>query len=138
MKFAVLLLVLLSVSLTADEVRHERLMNEIEANLTLPKGALSLAQYARYYTEYHGQIHGAYTTKVEVRSKDYTCSEMQVDFSLKKVPCAAIANLKPGQRRWVPFRDYPAVAAEECGAVQIMYNPANRSFEYVECARPTY
>jgi hypothetical protein len=138
MRFVALFFVLLSASAAAGEGRPEKLMSEIEANLTLPEGALPLVKYARYYTEYRGRIHGAYTTEVEVRPKDYSCSEMQAGFSLKEVRCAAIANLQPGQRRWVPFRDYPAVAAKECHAVQIMYNPADRSFEYVECATPRH
>ncbi|MBB5709614.1 hypothetical protein [Sphingomonas xinjiangensis] len=114
-------------------------MDEIEANLTLPKGALRLERYARYYTEESGRVHGAYTIEVETeRGADFGCDTIQVDDTLKAVPCPAIADLRPGHRRWVQFRDYPAVAAEECLAVQIMYNPLARSFEHVECATPNY
>lgn len=118
--------------------RENRLMDEIESKLDLPKGALPLAAYARYYTEDDGAIIGAFTTEVEEVREGTECLEMQLDSSTKGVPCPAIADLTPGHRRWVPQSDLPAVSNVDCQAVQIMYNPASRLVEYAECATPDY
>lgn len=140
MRLAIYPLILLAltscVSAAADG--HEALMDEIEASVVLPTGALPLKGYARYYTEYRGAIHGAYTTHIEKRSADYGCSEMTEDLKLKEVTCPAIADLEPGNRRWVKFRDYPAVSGQHCSAIQIMFNPKTKAFDWVACSEPTY
>lgn len=140
MKWAGLLVALLIIPSCdeGEEPRHHRLMNEIEAQLILPKGALPMAQYARYYAEQGGKVHGAYTTEIEKRPADFGCEEFQADDSTRAMECPARADLKPGRRRWVKFGDYPAVSAEGCRAVQIMYNPKTRSIEYAECATPLH
>ncbi|HEX8382389.1 MAG TPA: hypothetical protein VF592_03340 [Sphingomonas sp.] len=140
MKLAGPLLVLLTISAcgSSEKTRQQRLMNEIEAKLKLPKGSLPLAQHARYYTEYRGRVLAAYTTEIETRAADYGCSDMQANMSLKEVSGPAAADLRPGRRRWVQFSDYPAVASEGCRAVQIQYDASTKSVEYAECAMPDY
>ena len=113
------------------------MMDEIERALVLPPGALELNDYARYYTEDGGLIHGAFTTKIETRSPDVSCSELRNGSEMVDVPCAAVADLTPGLRRWVPYYDYPAVGDENCRAIQIAYNPRSKVFEFNECASPT-
>lgn len=117
--------------------RREIMMDEIERALILPPGALNLNDYARYYTEDRGLIHGAFTTEIETRSPDVGCSELSNDSKMVDVSCSAVADLTPGSRRWVPYNDYPAVADKNCRAVQIAYNPRSKVFEYNECASPT-
>lgn len=132
------ILVTLSTCAPAQNERHEILMEEIERTLILPPGALKLNDYARYYTEDGGLIHGAFTTEVETRSPDVGCSELGNGSELVDVSCPAVADLTPGLRRWVPYRDYPAVADENCRAIQIAYNPRSKVFEYNECASPIH
>ena len=140
MRFAgPLLLLLVGTGCSVGEKsRQDRLMDEIEAHLTLPKGSLPLAKYARYYTDYGGRIHGAYTTEIERRPADVGCEEMLANGTSKDVPCSAVADLQPGHRRWVQFSDFPAVVAGGCRAIQVMYNPSTRSIEYAGCLTPTY
>ncbi|MHA6723180.1 hypothetical protein [Sphingomonas sp. RS2018] len=114
-------------------------MDEIEAKLVMPDGSLPLSKYARYYTEQDGKVHGAYTTEIEEkRPADYGCTVIQHDGRTQNVPCPALADLQPGHRRWVLFHDYPAVAAENCRAIQVQYNPVSRLIEFLECAVPMY
>jgi hypothetical protein len=140
MKFAssIIAILFLAGSVETNEARRNRLMDEVEIKLTLPEGALPLTAYARYYTEEGGRIHGAFTTTIEKHTPGVGCAEMQLNFKVKDVPCPAVADLEPGHRRWVPLSDYPSVGDENCHGVQIMYNPANHSIEYAECAIPDY
>lgn len=114
-------------------------MDEIESSIILPVGALPMQRYARYYTEYSGSIHGAYTTKIEEqRPVDYGCEEAKLDGNSKPVACPSVADLQPGNRRWVKFEDYPAVAGRDCTAVQIEFDPKTKTFVYLQCSEPTH
>lgn len=132
------ILVALSACTPDQNDRHEILMEEIERTLVLPPGALKLNNYARYYTEDGGLVHGAFTTEIETRPPDYGCSDLRNGSQLVEVSCPAIADLTPGLRRWVPYHDYPAVADDNCRAVQIAYNSRSKVFEYNECASPIH
>lgn len=124
---------------TSQERKHEALMNEIEASIRLPSGARPLEGYARYYTEHRGEVIGAYTTEVEVpRSADYGCEKLTADGKSKAVGCPAPADVRPGQRRWVKFEDYPTVAGEKCTAIQLIFDPRVRKIKNVECVEPIY
>lgn len=124
---------------TSQERKHEALMNEIEGSIRLPRGAGPLNSYARYYTDYRGAVIGAYTPKVEApRAADYGCEDLLADGKSKPVACPAPANARPGERRWVKFDDYPAVAGENCTAIQLIFDPRARKTTYVECVEPTY
>ena len=113
------------------------LLDEIEGSIRLPDGAGPMESYARYYTEYKGSVHGAYTTKIEApRPADYGCEELQLDGSSKTVACPAPADVYPGDRRWVKFEDYPAVAGEDCKAIQLEFDLRARKITYLECAEP--
>jgi hypothetical protein len=121
-----------------DESQHNKIMDEIEANLKLPNGSLPLKKYARYYAEDKGRIFGAYTTAIESRPAGFGCDEVKPDGTSKPASCRAIADLPPGQRKWVSFSDWPFVAAENCLAIQVVYNLKARTIEYLECGVPTH
>lgn len=114
-------------------------MDEIESSIRLPQGAGPLESYARYYTEHEGSVLGAYTTEIEApRPSDYGCEELQLNGSSKTVACPAPADARPGERRWVKFDDYPAVAGEDCTAIQLRSDPRTRKITYLECVRPLH
>ncbi len=142
MRFATISLLLLTLSSASsgsgENNRHEKLMDEIELAIVLPAGALPLNSYARYYTEYEGAIHGAYTIEIEERPTGYGCSKVTEDFQLKDVACPAIANLRPGNRRWVNSADFPAVGGHNCDSIQIEFNPKTKSFDYLACTDSSY
>jgi hypothetical protein len=118
---------------------HAALMDEIEGPIRLPPGARPLGSYARYYTEYEGSVHGAYTTELEPpRPPDYGCDELQSNGSSKAVACPAPADAQPGERRWVKFEDYPAVAGEDCTAIRLEFDPRMRKITYLECVQPLH
>ncbi|WP_435416698.1 hypothetical protein WAB17_07295 [Parerythrobacter aurantius] len=115
------------------------LMDEIESSIDLPPGAKPLGNYARYYTEYDGLVHGAYTIEVETpRPLEYGCEEARSDGRSMTTTCSSPADAKPGERRWVKFEDYPAVSGEDCTAIQLQYDPRTKRFTYLECAHPDY
>lgn len=123
----------------SEERKHEALMNEIESSIRLPSGAGPLESYARYYSEYRGEVVGAYTTEVEApRPADYGCEELSADGKSKSVRCPAPADVRPGQRRWVNFEDYPAVAGHKCTAIQLIFDPRTRKIKDVQCVEANY
>jgi len=111
--------------------QHEMLMDYIERHVTLPEGALPLHKYARYYSDYEGRVVGVYTTDIEYRPADYGCSEMVDDFQSKDIECPAIADAKPGERRWVTFADYPGGLAHDRLSVHLIFNKEGKTFESV-------
>lgn len=134
--FASILLVSFS---TPERGEHDDLMDYIEKSIVLPNGALPLDKYARYYTEYRDSvIVGAYTTDIETREADFGCSEMLENFETKDVKCPALADAKLGERRWVAMVDYPAVAANDCHAIQLIFNKVTRKFVDVACVSPSH
>ena len=136
---ALLLLWLLSSCAPSPHSRQDALMNEVEASVKMPRGAGPLSSYARYYAfAPDGLLVAAYTREVEKQEPGVSCSEMTLDGDLKDVACPALANAKLGERRWVSFEDFPAVADEACGAVQVVYDPKARRILYTECVRPVY
>lgn len=132
--FLISLLITLSACASNQPRSHEALMDEIESSITLPPEALPLQSYARYYTEYRGSVHGAYTTEIEEQRTSHGCEEAQPDSSYKPVVCPAAADVRPGSRRWVKFEDYPAVVGRDCTALQIEFDPKSRTFIYLECS----
>lgn len=115
------------------------LMDDIESSIRLPPGARPLENYARYYTMNEGFVQGAYSTEVEApRPSDYGCEVVGPDGSSKLVACRPPADARPGERRWVKFEDYPAVAGEDCTAIQLEFDPRTRKFTYLECADPLH
>lgn len=127
----ILALVLLASRSDPAPDQREILMNYIERHVVLPKGALPLSKYARYYSDYEGRVVAVYTTETEYRPADYGCSEMVEDFQSRDIECPAIADAKPGERRWVAFADYPGAVARDSHAVHLLFNKERNSFESV-------
>ncbi|WP_139020349.1 hypothetical protein [Citromicrobium sp. JLT1363] len=141
MKPVIFIVSLIALASCASDQANSRtaLMDEIESSIRLPADAGPLESYARYYTEHKGSVHGAYTTEVEApRPSDYGCEELQVDGSWKTVACAAPADAQPGERRWVKFEDYPAVAGKDCAAIQLEFDLRTRKITYLECSQPLH
>jgi hypothetical protein len=137
--FAIPLLIALASCAPVEVSREALLMDEIESSIRLPPNARSLGSYARYYTEDGGLVHGAYTTEVEEpRPPDYGCSEVQSDDRLKEVACPALADVPVGRRRWVKFDDYPAVSGRDCTAIQLVFDPRAKRFDYLKCVEPLH
>ena len=137
--FVIASLITLAGSAPSEKSGQEALMDEIESSIRLPPEARPLESYARYYTEYEGSVHGAYTTKIEApRPADYGCEEFQLNGRSKAVPCPALADARHGERRWVKFDDYPAVAGENCSAIQLAFDLRTRKITYLQCAEPLH
>lgn len=137
--FAIASLITLAGCAQSEKSDQAALMDEIENSIRLPSGARPLDGYARYYTGYEGSVHGAYTTKIEApRPSDYGCEEFQLNGRTKAVPCPAIADARHGERRWVKFDDYPAVAGENCSAIQLAFDLRTRKITYLECVQPLH
>lgn len=136
MKSAILpaALTMISACAMSETDRENALMNEIENSLIMPHGALKIEKYARYYTKDKDLVYGTFTTHTEVRPPNVSCSELTLDFDMVDTSCPAVADLKPGNRRWVSLSDYPAVGGDDCQGVDIVYNTRSRSVEYAECA----
>lgn len=137
--FVIVSLITLASCTSNQKSSQEALMDEIESSIRLPPGAGPLESYARYYTEHEGSVHGAYTTEIEApRPSDYGCEELQSNGSSKTVACPAPADARLGERRWVKFEDYPAVAGENCTAIQLGFDPRTRKITHLECVQPLH
>ena len=121
---------------TSEEFRREKLMDEVEASVVMPQGALQLKKYARYYAQHRGMIVGAYTTHIEEKA-ERACYEINEKYQLSIASCAAPADVKVGKRRWVDLHDYPAVAEINCDGVQVEYDPIRKRLNFAECVEPT-
>lgn len=141
MQLVIIIVSLIALASCASNQKNSQaaLMDDIESSIRLPAGAAPLGSYARYYTEHNGSVHGAYTTEIEVsRPSDYGCEELQLNGSSKTVACPAATDAHPGERRWVKFEDYPAVAGEDCTAIQLEFDLQTRKITYLECVQPLY
>ena len=122
---------------SSPEESQAALMDEIEGAVRLPTEAGPLDSYARYYTVHRGSVHGAYTTEVEApRPTGFGCEKLGSNGKSKMVACPAPADAQPGERRWVKFDDYPAVAGKDCTAIQLEFDLQTRQISYLECAHP--
>lgn len=120
-----------------ETTRQAAIMDEIEGSIRLPPGARSLTDYARYYTEEDGSVHGAYTTQIESpRPADYGCEEVHLNGGTTTIACPALADARRGERRWVKVKDYPVVAGANCNALHLAYDPRAKIFTYLKCAEP--
>lgn len=137
--FVIVSLITLASCASYHKNSQAALMDEIESSIRLPPGARPLESYARYYTEHEGSVHGAYTIEIEApRPSDYGCEELQLNGSSKTVACPALADARLGERRWVKFEDFPAVAGEDCTAIQLEFDLRTRKITYLECVQPVY
>ena len=99
-----LLLTLTTLSLaacsSATERQHNRLMQKIEEQVQLPKGAKRLEQYARYYAIDGNRVVARYITIVEPDNQYY--------------------NLPVGSQRWLyDHRNLPSISDGGCAIVNV-------------------
>lgn len=129
----------------SEDQTHAALLDEIERQVQLPKGANSLGEYARYYAyDAQRKIVGVYLepSESDAREAGEQCEELEVslkgDLASHVVPCPpttiGLHNLKAGERRWdYDYRQLPSVADGGCGIVHVLFNPGTEKVEHVLC-----
>jgi hypothetical protein len=109
-RMALLLMVLVFCGCSAEaRSSHQRIMDEIEKRVTLPRGAHPLRDYARYYAfDNKSRVSVVYTLPGRPPSDHQVCKQMNGAISPEKwrtVPCPKEspeeAYLPAGQRRWM-------------------------------------
>lgn len=145
-----ILLFLLTSTLIApsEEVRREQIMDSIEKQVALPKGALPLSEYGRNYTYLKGgKVIGVYLIPPKPSDPDEGCSAIGDDDELK--PCSAeelkeIADMerqliesqaRANERRWFVsvHQDLPGINDGGCSQVTIIYDEASGKILTAEC-----
>ena len=119
---------LLAACTTPEQRERDRLTDQIEARVKLPKGAGRLADYARHYAiDEKGLIVGVYSRGFRWPDPDHACEELLEDFSTRMVPCpfdSDVDHLRAGQRGWVDHPDrLPSIMDGGCGVVTVVYDP---------------
>lgn len=99
---------------SAAERQHSQLMQQVEEQVQLPKGAQRLEHYARYYAEDGHRIVATYITIVDPTNRYY--------------------DLPVGQQRWLDdHRNLPAISDGGCSIVSVIYDPKARSVPQAFC-----
>jgi hypothetical protein len=130
---AVAALVLASCS-TREQREHSALMDKIEKQAELPKGARPLNEYARLYADTgKGHLIAVYMLPSLIeRGAARECAS--VDTS-KTVPCVSdnVRGIRAGERRWVSEPDLPFEVARGCGVVTLAFDVERNRFDDVSC-----
>ena len=118
-------------------------MDRIEKQIILPKGARTLAEYARYYgVDDKGRVAGTYLTIDPPPDPSWTCEDIvlnEEEVESRPVPCPPdvedpIRNLKAGQRRWVGDADNrPFRADGGCSQVNVLFDPGTGKVLHAFC-----
>ncbi len=125
---------LLAVACSKSEVQQQgQLMDEVERQVQLPKEALRLDDYARFYAPAaNDEILGTYVVPAEDTGHD--CEKL-VSSSVR---CPSLSKgLKAGQRQWLdnskllPVADRPG-----CAVVNVVYDPATGEVDQAFCNSP--
>ena len=130
---------LLSGCSTPEERGREALMDQIEKQVQLPKGARPLSEYARYYAETgKSEVHAVYLIPISGElGPGEGCSELTENFSLKDVPCEPTADfpgLAPGERKWVADEDeLPFMMDGGCMQVTVVFDKAKSVIRSAHC-----
>jgi hypothetical protein len=123
-----------------EERRTGAIMDSLEQQVQLPKGARPLSAYARYYAFGRtGDVEALYLIpwQDEVRPGE-SCEELTVNFTSHAVPCSDMKSkgeeLKVGQRRWVvDSRHFPLVLDGGCGVISLLFDAKTAKAKSVEC-----
>jgi hypothetical protein len=123
---------------TPEERQHSALMDQIEKQVQLPKGAAVLKSYVRIYTSGgKDQIIAVYLLpSVIERTANQDCEDLTSTGAARMVPCVApqVRKLKAGERIWVsksadlPFEDVPG-----CEVITLAYSTRNTRFDELSC-----
>jgi hypothetical protein len=139
-RFVLLGLALINTSCSSEKIEpHRKLMDEIDATVVLPKGAVSLEKYARDYAlRPDGKVaifYSAYVTEGP-DPPGTGCSEISNDLTAKVVPCPPDDRPKAGARRWVKFDEIGGVADGGCYILNAVYDPVRKRVDKVACNGP--
>jgi hypothetical protein len=133
------LLMLVSGCSSPQERKREALMNKIEKQVQLPKGARPLSEYARYYADKgDGVVAAVFLIPLsdEMRPGE-GCEELLENFASREVPCEPMQfewAMPAGERRWFKDqRDLPWINDGGCAQVDVEFNIAKSTVKYVEC-----
>jgi hypothetical protein len=116
---------------------QQALIEQIEAQITLPAGSLSKERYSRYYAlGPDKRISGVYIVHRPSAFADAkaACRE----YSIRKFPCSddgsAVELIAPGESLWLDdHRAIPGMNGGGCAQVSFEYEPASKRFYHLEC-----
>ena len=137
LRYIATLALLLTACATPEERKRADLMNKLEAQMQLPKGAPPLDRYARYYAyKDNNTVVGVYMIPMNGPNPGDGCSEMLADMTSKAVPCPEMPNddVPAGQRRWIEnYRMLPSVHDGGCTIVNVTFRLSSLRVEHVTC-----
>jgi len=112
-------------------------MNMIDQAIKLPEKTAPLRRYARFYAFRPdgtiAMLFDANTRFEGKRPKDYGCSELMPDDTLKDVPCSPDTRPRAGERRWVNYDQLPRIADGGCSVIHAVFDPKTKSVQGVRC-----
>ena len=114
-------------------------MDKIETQVTLPKGAHPLSNYARFYASGDdGEVIATYL--VPLRNElgtGETCEELTGNFEGRPVPCPTMQSsptLSAGERRWLNnARDLPDIDEGGCAQVTVIFKKSKSAVTSAKC-----
>ncbi len=124
---------------TPEERQQNALMDQIEKQVQLPKGARPLGDYARYYTyAENGDVHGVYLMPFNDESRaGESCEELSANFTSRDVPCPSLQSpdaIAVGKRKWLVDRhDLPFINDGGCMEVDVVFDPLKARVKSVDC-----
>jgi hypothetical protein len=130
--------VLLTSCSTPEERKHHALMDQIEEEAQLPKGAASLNHYARFYADGgKGRVIAVYLLPSLIeKAAAEECEELTSVDASKNVPCVSqeVRKVKAGERRWLSNQgDLPFEVAPGCQVVTLAFDVTRRHFDELSC-----
>ena len=132
------MVILLTSCSTPEERRNEALMVQIEKQVHLPKGALPLNAYARFYADAgRGEVVAVYMlpSVIEKMAADQ-CEQLTGIDTSKSVPCVSseIGKVEAGERLWVGgHENLPFDVAPGCEVITLGFDRGRRRFVEVGC-----
>ena len=129
---------------TSAERRTEGIMAQIEEQVQLPKGALTLNHYARFYADAGGgQVVAVYMlpSLVEKVAAE-ECEQLTGIDTSRSVPCVSpeVRKVKAGERLWLSdHANLPFEVAPGCAVITLAFDVGQRRFDELSCVghRPT-
>lgn len=119
-------------------------MVQIERQVQLPKGALPLNDYARFYADAgHGQVVAVYMLPSLVeRVAAEECEQLTAIDTSRSVACVSpeIRKVKAGERLWISdHANLPFEVTPGCEVITLAFDVGRRNFDELSCVghRPT-
>ena len=132
------MVILLTSCSTPEERKNEALIAQIEKQVQLPKGALPLNYYARFYADAgHDEVAAVYMLpSVIEKMAAEQCEQLTGIDTSKSVPCVSseIGKMKAGQRLWVGGQEnLPFEVAPGCDVITLGFDRGRRQFIEIGC-----